>query len=950
MSKYIKIKKSHWLFFLCILCLPFIGIAQETANSLNYNTPEQYANGTSNLDEIALVELQGEYKGLKLPRMTTAQRDAIKIDEVAISDKEGLVIYNTTTDCINYYNKTRKDWVSLCGEDQPANIAVLDNQCGKVQVLGIYYKNIELGEGNGLLVEVNVSSAGQYEVEGVTDAGYNFSTKGRFPASGVYTLYLKGEGKPTNSYQRDNEGKPIEKGDKVTLYLNGVKSNCEAYVFVDNTPPAFTIVTTETKGKYEYKTDVGEDNYIEATVNVENPGKYIMYTNTVEGVSFKAEGVFAKAGNGQKVILQAEGTANEVGVFPTRIYTNSKFEFGQKEKAYYDGAFYEVKGGAYTILCDSIQTFGIVELNEKFSKKHEIEVLLKVKRPGPIKLKIYNDDDPNNIILFESGDIDLQYDIEGEGGKVVDEIWIELYNVSGVAKTEREIKLKVEGVGYEPTSGVPCDVRFAVSAGPAEFELFGTPRLRGKYRHNPGWLRAYVYYVTPSTIMGEHGTNNFKIEGLKVKVKKEGTVRVKTPTINGVYFMYEGTINDLDVDRVITLKAFGESIKDGPKTDFTYTFNSYSDNVEKKYQKYIPGSWGRPGKLENVQLNVDYVYPPKKILSIGTQSWHPGGDKSSLVWKDGAGPDLVKNNPTNFGINGEIRVDGLEFINESPNILKGRNVNKLYNYLREVDGVFIGGSIYQKDTIAFKWLAREVIERGLPILYAESNDGPTNIFDQSGIGFVERTNNIENQMFDFISRFTPDRDLELVPQFGSHKTGNRVVSSINHPALKVILSDRFMQRYKKIVNGAPTMATSLLGGVDFTNFLEGAIYTSNHLKKVPTGFIPIANFNSDFSARGDDIIKPKKEIDPNTNVWAMAHKEYGVICVFDGYFGGGLTNSIITLFNFSDYPLLVNSKGEPLALYFGNNQVKYPIYNNFFYMNSIYWMIDYSQKHRKKRY
>lgn len=56
--------------------------------------------GISSADPSATLELKSTIRGLLLPRMTTAQRDLIT------SPKAGLVIYNSTTNVVDFYNGT----------------------------------------------------------------------------------------------------------------------------------------------------------------------------------------------------------------------------------------------------------------------------------------------------------------------------------------------------------------------------------------------------------------------------------------------------------------------------------------------------------------------------------------------------------------------------------------------------------------------------------------------------------------------------------------------------------------------------------------------------------------------------------------------------------------------------------------------------------------------------
>jgi hypothetical protein len=64
---------------------------------------------------FSALEVQGQYKtgvygGLRLPQLSTAERDAIT--GLTSSAAEGLIIFNTTTKCIDYWNGTA--WKSSC--------------------------------------------------------------------------------------------------------------------------------------------------------------------------------------------------------------------------------------------------------------------------------------------------------------------------------------------------------------------------------------------------------------------------------------------------------------------------------------------------------------------------------------------------------------------------------------------------------------------------------------------------------------------------------------------------------------------------------------------------------------------------------------------------------------------------------------------------------------------
>jgi len=85
-------------------------LAQTTTSKIKDNS---VSNSSSTGSANAVLELESTSKGFLIPRMSSAQRDAISmIDRIA---GDGLTIYNIDTDCINYWSKAGNMWMSLCG-------------------------------------------------------------------------------------------------------------------------------------------------------------------------------------------------------------------------------------------------------------------------------------------------------------------------------------------------------------------------------------------------------------------------------------------------------------------------------------------------------------------------------------------------------------------------------------------------------------------------------------------------------------------------------------------------------------------------------------------------------------------------------------------------------------------------------------------------------------------
>ena len=64
----------------------------------------------------AMLDIQSTSKGFLAPRLTSAQRDAI------VNPAEGLMIYNTDTDCLNHFSGAR--WYAHCGVELPLPAAL----------------------------------------------------------------------------------------------------------------------------------------------------------------------------------------------------------------------------------------------------------------------------------------------------------------------------------------------------------------------------------------------------------------------------------------------------------------------------------------------------------------------------------------------------------------------------------------------------------------------------------------------------------------------------------------------------------------------------------------------------------------------------------------------------------------------------------------------------------
>lgn len=84
--------------------LAFVGFVQAQGVLIGGLSPAQP-------DTSALLELRTQNRGFLPPRLTTAQRDSI------VQPAVGLMIFNTQSQCLNYF--TGSFWSEVCGTCQP---------------------------------------------------------------------------------------------------------------------------------------------------------------------------------------------------------------------------------------------------------------------------------------------------------------------------------------------------------------------------------------------------------------------------------------------------------------------------------------------------------------------------------------------------------------------------------------------------------------------------------------------------------------------------------------------------------------------------------------------------------------------------------------------------------------------------------------------------------------
>ncbi|WP_128330777.1 hypothetical protein [Apibacter sp. HY039] len=299
---------------------------------LGINLNAQVGIGTDLPDESAQLEIYSRDRGVLLPRLQLAERNAIT------NPAEGLIIYNLNEKCLNIYKGS--EWKSFCGDAELAKVSALD--CTEAQTdFDFATKTIDytqdppvangtptvraqrpLTGDNTIRLTIDVVSEGAITVTAVTSNGYNFSYYNPLIGVGSQTIDLIPSGSPKN-----------EGTDSVTITINGEVQSCKPTITVGPNvdPKEFTVdcTTATVNGRYIKGQAVDGNNYITIKVtntsSTESVNYHVYSSDAINGVSFDGSGTL-EASQSKVIALLASGTPTDQGSFTFTINSNSTVE------------------------------------------------------------------------------------------------------------------------------------------------------------------------------------------------------------------------------------------------------------------------------------------------------------------------------------------------------------------------------------------------------------------------------------------------------------------------------------------------------------------------------------------------------------------------------------------------------------------------------------------------
>jgi len=227
MKKYFKSKVFLLAAFLMLLCNVNAQVGVNTLDAFS-NSELDIRNEVVGNDTIA--------KGVLIPRMTEAQRTLI---DVKSAESNSLLIYNTSEDCFNYYDKLNNDWKSLCGTLGKASFSPLT--CDDISIFGTYVESVSGTLMNYVALKTTVLEPGAYSINITTNNGYYFVLSGTALVAGELILNIPCFGKPIKAGTDDLVIKGISLNDKdckpqivVNSEIANYSINCSSVVVVGN--------------------------------------------------------------------------------------------------------------------------------------------------------------------------------------------------------------------------------------------------------------------------------------------------------------------------------------------------------------------------------------------------------------------------------------------------------------------------------------------------------------------------------------------------------------------------------------------------------------------------------------------------------------------------------------------------------------------------------------------
>lgn len=218
-----------------------------SGSELNISDEGDLAIGIVKAEPNTILDIFSHNKGVLLPRLSKSQRDNIsgKIED-------GLLIFNTDENCLNYYDNNWESWRSICGTVPTSKMDLIS--CTQPEPKLILKQGKALTDQDNYILKLNVLEAGTFTATVKSTNGYSFSKWGTFNQVGTFDVYLDGQGVPANDATAD----------PLAIIFNGIKvdnTSCSIKVEKSSTTFTFDCSKNEMHGTFKKGVAVNNSNY-----------------------------------------------------------------------------------------------------------------------------------------------------------------------------------------------------------------------------------------------------------------------------------------------------------------------------------------------------------------------------------------------------------------------------------------------------------------------------------------------------------------------------------------------------------------------------------------------------------------------------------------------------------------------------------------------------------------
>lgn len=391
--------------------------------------------------------------------------------------------------------------------------------------------------------------------------------------------------------------------EKETSYEGGATGNSEGNLKSDG---GANCLPSNVNGVYKVGTALGSTNYIDVQVNVTVAGAYTITSDTVNGMYFRAVGIFGTTGN-QMVRLQGAGTPTAVAnsVITVKYLTSSCGIVVPVIASNTRNAAFTLQGSPTT--CTGYTVNGTYLAGTALNASNTLSFNVFVDTIGTYSLTVPT---TNGMIFTGTG----------------------YFATTGVHT------VTLSGFGVPSASGVfntrvsPADTTkkctFALTVLPAG----GTTNAVYTMAGNPN---ACVTFTSAGTYNAGTAMNGSNTVNMDVIVATTGSYTISTNTVNGVTFRATGSFSATGT-RTVQLSGIGTPTATG---SFTYTVTGGSSSCT------FSITFGGSSSSDYIRCKIDGVNATFNFNAIARKST-AGGTDSLSVEGDSTGAGLIA-----FGFN-----------------------------------------------------------------------------------------------------------------------------------------------------------------------------------------------------------------------------------------------------------------------------------------------------------